>query len=95
MPLPSRLRIVEEYANLAWQPRLGPNPVGQAVSEAVISKRHARTVDPSLTQPCSLPLARPGPGGLRVGGVLSGLEAIHARGEQHMEQLGQDDRSTA
>ena len=83
MTLPSRLRIVQELADLAWEPRLGPYPVGRAVSEALIRNRHVWDVDPWLTQPCSLPLARPGPGGLRVGGV-PGREAIHARGEQPM-----------
>jgi hypothetical protein len=41
MPLPSWLRIVEEFADLAWEPRLSPNPVAQAVSEARDRERHA------------------------------------------------------
>ena len=80
MAMPARLAgIVEEFADLAWEPRLGPYPVGQAVSEARDQETTMRgdggpVADPALP----LPSTRPGPDDLRAG-VLPGPEpAIHA-----------------
>jgi hypothetical protein len=38
MTLPNRLELVEEFSDLPWEPR-PVNPVGQAVTEAVIRQR--------------------------------------------------------
>jgi hypothetical protein len=41
MTLPSRLPgLSRKVTDLAWAPRLSPNPVGQALSEAILRKRH-------------------------------------------------------
>jgi hypothetical protein len=73
MTLPSRLPgLSRKVTDLAWAPRLSPNPVGQALSEA--HPQETRRVETVNRRCPALPLPS----------VRPEREAIHARGEQHM-----------